>query len=399
MEELLDKTLNRLKAGQNTEEAVLLAPKEQQEELKMLLDTSLLLAKIPKLQAPKPALRRKYILEPVKQKFFSSIFHISRLAAGSTAFVLLLAVFSLGGYKALQSTPGQTLFPVKRTAESFRLKFVMSESSKAQLQLAYAESRFNEAQAILSNPQSNKEQEIAALEELSKQTQTATQSIQQVAHNQPLDSSNHPLVNKLESLAKQQAELIAKTQAENQDTDVKLAASNAAGASQSATNQAGQIKKYLTIAGSSSDPLYLVDLSADPNSISISGVIQKLNKTSITVEKLTFEISESTEIKDLDGKILTTSALKADLKIKITAKKEQNKFLAQTILLLRELIETDLGKVNGASTTPQSTTTPEQTGTTTTSILKTLPDQGPTEPENPRLGNFIIETPNPQYKP
>jgi hypothetical protein len=73
--------------------------------------------------------------------------------------------------------------------------------------------------------------------------------------------------------------------------------------------------------------------------------------------------------------------------------------LAQTILLLKDLIETDLGKVNGASTTPQSTTTPEQTGTTTTSILKSVTNQDPIEPENPRLGNFIIETPNPQYKP
>lgn len=402
MEKLLEQSVNKLRKGTDLEEVVLSVPKENQEELKALLQTSLLLMKVPTQEAPTPSFRRKYILEPVKQKFWASIFHVSRFAAGSTAFIVLFAIFAIGGYKALQSYPGQRLFSVKRTAESFRLKFVMSEASKAHLQLAFAESRLNEAQAILNNPASNKQQEIAALQELSKQTQTATESVQQVAHSQPLDSSSHPLVNKLETLAKQQTQLIAKTQEENQDADVKIAANNAAGASESATNQAGQIKKYLTIAESSVDPITLADLSSDPdpNTVSISGVIQKIGLYSITVEKTPFQITVKTDIKNLNGQKLNFDDLKLEQKIKISGKKDNSSIVAQSILVLNK-DEIEDGQIKGASTsTPESTTTPAQTGTTTPSILKpTNENLQPLESENPRLGNFIIENPNPQYKP
>ncbi|MBL8030501.1 MAG: hypothetical protein JNN11_04615 [Candidatus Doudnabacteria bacterium] len=391
--EILDNSIKMLKKGLSKSEVLLNVPLKEREELNTLLSTYLSLAHIPKNLPPTPVMRRKYILTQAKQKIWFPFLHISRLAAGSTAFLLLLTLVSAGAVQAFKSTPGQTLFSVKRTAENVRLIFVMSDTAKAELQLRYANSRLTEAESVLKNPSRNKEQEIAAFQELKNQTQIAAESLKQVAINTPLKSSNLPLANQLEDFAKKQNDFIQKTSSE--DEEVKLAASGVKDASKLAANQANQIKNYLAVAGATQDPISLADLTSDPNSVVILGDITKFEKSQITVEKVTFQISATTQVQDSSGKKLEPASLTKDTKVKITGTKDdQDQIVAASIIILNP---EEPGDVQGSSTT----TLPTQTDLTTSTSTKPVQaqDEHVPTPEKPRLGSFIIENPNPQYSP
>lgn len=395
--ENLDNSIKMLKKGLSHKEVVLSVTESEDKDSQSLVALSELLEKIPKNTPPSPALRRKYILTQSAQKVWLPFLHISRFAAGSTAFILLLALFSAGAVQAFKSTPGQTLFSVKRTAENVRLIFVMSDSAKAELQLKYATSRLTEAESILKNPSRNKEQEIAAFEELKNQTQIAAESLKQVAISKPLESKNLPLANQLEDLAKKQTELIQKNSSE--DADVKLAVSGAKDASKLAANQATQIKNYLAVAGTAQDPVALADLSVDPNAVIVLGNITKFEKSQIIVEKTTFQISSETQIQDSSGNKLENNSLKNDIKVKVVGKKDSKEKITATSITL---IDTESsGVIKGTSTsTPTGTATPEIIPIPLSTTTKdTQVEEENLAPEKPRLGSFIIENPNPQYNP
>jgi hypothetical protein len=266
----------------------------------------------------------------------------------------------------------------------------MSEAAKAQLQLDYAQNRYNEALVILNNPQSSPQQEVAALNELQNQTTTAAKSVQNAALKQPLDQTSHPLVSKLENLTTQQAALIKTSK--NTDEQVKVAASDAAKATQDTNTQIGQIKKYLTIAESSQDMnAGLVDLSTDPDIVSISGVINRVGIASVTVEKTAFQTNDKTEVTNLSGKKFAFEILKPEIKVKISAKKIADSLVAQNIIILSPEFN-DKPEVKGSSTS-----TPVSETSTPISIKPTSPS--PTPEEKPKLGTYLIENPNPQYQP
>lgn len=402
-EELLEQSINKIKQGVSLAEAVFAVSDGQKPDLENMLLAARMLAALPKNQPPKPVLQRKYALLAQKRpKLFLSFLHLSRFSAASLGSAFLLAALILGGLKASASLPGQPLFAIKRTAENVRLKFVMDEAAKAQLQLEFAQNRLNEAQVILSNPSSNKQQEIAALNELASQTKTAADSVQQLAASQPLEQNNHPIVSRLATLAQQQNSVIDKAQ--SGDEGVKAAAQSAANVSNTAAAQASQIKKYLAIAQAAQDPIALVDLSADPDAVSISGTIQKLDKQSLVVEKVEFAINDQTQVTDLAGNPLSYLSLAVNSKVKISGKKQGSKILAQNIIPLND---SGLGEVEGAATsTPASSasSTPQQDQTSTPASLKTSVAATSSQeilpaPDKPRLGSFIIENPNPQYSP
>lgn len=400
----LDNYIEQLSHGKNAGQVILNMPGQEQAEAASLAKISSALLGLPKLQAPAPVMRRKYILLPENKKIWLPFLHISNFAAGSTAALMLLAVFAIGGYQAWSSLPGQPLFAVKRTAENVRLKFIMSSEAKAQLQLAYTQNRLDEAQAILTNPQSNKQQEIAALQELASQTKTAADSVQQLALNQPLQNNSRPIVSKLENLTKQQDNLIANTH--SNDSDVTVAANSAGDASKTASDQVTQIKKYLAIAESTQDPIAMADLSSDPDTVSISGLVSKTDKDSLTVEKLQFQITDKTEIKDLAGNKVAATDLKTGAKVKVSAKKDHDKLLAQNIITLGSDANNSDGQVKGAATsTPNvnaSSTNQTVNQTSTQGSLKTPPDDATSSPISDTkipAGSFIIENPNAQYSP
>ena len=240
-EDIFNQALSKLSSGFSAEEAVF-EYSETKEKLLPLLKISADLLNLPKNPVPQPAMQKKFMLVPAKSKARFGWFSFPLLAGiGSTLVVLCL----IGtGYAALQSLPGENLFKVKKSAENLQLKFASSPQAKITLQVEIAQKRLNEAEAVLNNPGSNKEQQQAVIKELISSTSKTIAAVDNIAKSNPA-SENKPLVNSLENINNKQQELLKEIK-----TDDALANSEGAGSAEENASKLAEIKKYFAVADS-----------------------------------------------------------------------------------------------------------------------------------------------------
>ena len=267
-----------------------------------------------------------------------------------------------------------------------------NQDQKANLQVALTQKRLDEAKQIFNNPNSNPGQEQAALQELSSQTSNAVATVNSATQSNPQSDSNHPLVNSLEAITKEQQSLLADIKP---SSPVKADANSAQLALNQNSAKISEIKQFVAVA---STDQALTKLNADPNSVAVLGEINQVSKDQITVEKTTFNITSGTVIKDSDGKVLNSEDLKQKIKVNVVGLKDKNNLIAQQILV--------------TTITTASTTTPEVKGESTSTILTTSDKNptasstifcnNPTKQENDNntntaVGSYILEDPAPQF--
>jgi hypothetical protein len=393
-ENAYNQALELLQKGRFKEE-VLLELAEFKNELAPLLEISTSLLALPKNVAPRPAMQRKYMLAPSKG-FWLTWIHISKFAGISMSAMLLVSALTVTGYATFKSSPGQTLFAVKKSAEKLQLILAYNQDKKASIQVQITQNRLNEAKEIFSNPTSNIAQEQAALTELSDQTSNAVAAINTVAINDPKSNKNHPLLASLESIAKEQQNLLTDIKPGGQ---IQAAANSALKTLNQNSEKISKIKQYVAIA---SNDQALAILNADPNSVAVLGEINAISNTQITVEKTTFELTSKTIVNDSEGNTLNINSLKLNGKVNIVGIKDKNKLLAEQILITANQDSQPL--VKGASSISGTETSTveslikeanaksaEQHGSSTNTTVQKDP--------NSALGSFILEDPSPQYSP
>lgn len=354
-----------------------------QAELSSLLKLSASLLVLPKNPVPTPLMNHRYAATKAKSFWFAWE-HISRLAAASTAAMLLLSAFAVTGYAAYHSAPGQTLFAVKKSAEKLQMVLAYNQNQKASLQIEITQKRLNEARLILQNPSSNIEQEKAALTELTAQTSTAIEVINTVTANNPKGDNNHPLLSSMETITKQQQTLLKEIKPSG---EINEAAGTALVALNKNSAKISEIKQSIAIA---SNDQTLAKLNSDPDSVAVLGKISAITKTNITVEKTAFAINSQTVIKNAEGKIITPESLKPETKVSVSGKKDGETLVAKDILVINELGTEP--EVKSASTTPDIK--PFASTTSTSAISEPAK---PTTNPNQAQGSYIFEDPNPQF--
>ncbi len=240
LETQYNQVLELIEKGYSKEEALLQFSKYRN-ELEPLLEIGLALSALPKNEPPAPAMQRKYALA-VQHSLWFALTHISRFAGISISLLLLVSAISLAGYQTSQSSPGQMLFPVKKSAEKLQLILASGENAKATLQLAITQKRLSEAQAILQNPDSKPEAETAALQELADQTSTAVEAVNSAAKNNPSPESTTPLLSSLDLIARQQESLITDIK---EDSPLQASAENAIETLSKTTEKVSEIKNLV----------------------------------------------------------------------------------------------------------------------------------------------------------
>lgn len=203
-EEILDKALLELKQG-TSKDAVLLKWPEHRQALEPLLAVTEQFSNLPKNPVPEPAMQRKYLQVPIKTHAWFAWVHVSRLVSVSAAAFLLIAGSAATVYGAARSLPGQTLFPLRKTAEQIQLHFASNDIERANIQLKITQERLADAQEVFSSPHSNTSQQVAALNELNSQTGTALQTVKSVATN---NQGGSPLAASLKTISTQQQVLL-----------------------------------------------------------------------------------------------------------------------------------------------------------------------------------------------
>lgn len=209
-EEILDSAIARLKDGEQIDTVVSSYPKESQIQLRSLLMLARDFSDIPALPAPQPHRRRLYIEQPRQRN--SWISQVAGLFKNAYVVSFLIFLFGLSStaYATFISLPGDSLFTLKRSVETVRVKLTTNPESRAELQLSLANKRLQEAQQVIYTEQ-DPEAKSKAIEELNKQTVAALDDIQQIASD-PKAATNSKIAEKIkqaEDLAKNQSTLVA----------------------------------------------------------------------------------------------------------------------------------------------------------------------------------------------
>ena len=241
-EKIYNQALEMLKAGNSMEE-VLLKFADASKDLGPLLSLSNELLAMPKNLVPTPQMKRKYALAPTKN-FWLTWIHVSKFAGVSVSLMLLITALIGLSYQTLKSSPGQTLFAFKKSAEQVRV-MLASNQDKAGLQIEIAHKRLNEAQQIFNNPNSGIEEKKAALTELANQTSSAIAEVTTAAKNYPKSEKNPPLLDSLDSINHEQENLLAEIKPDN---EIKNLASSALHTLSENTAKISEIKQSVAAA-------------------------------------------------------------------------------------------------------------------------------------------------------
>lgn len=376
-ENILDQAIEKLQKGTPLSEVLLQYPREK-EQLKPLLEHTQLLLSIPKIPAPKPDMQRKYITSGIHARTWTSLLHISPWLNVSLGTLMAIAAIFSTSFAASRSLPGEMLFPVKRTAEKIQLQFAETDVEKATIQVGITKKRIAEAKQIFGQNQKNEKQELAALHELSKETEQTLKAVKTAAVTNAIHEKNHPIVASLEEISTEQNNLFNSI---NQDSNTL-----ATNSSIETSKQTKAIKQLIEVIAATTDQTTLITLDPNPSSVLTSGIISIGTKNSLTIEKTTFVITAETVVQDIDGKTaqLPTQGTKAT--IQAIKDVQTGKLIAKTV--------TVEATIKITSTTPETVKT--TTSTTPTSKIESAPEKQTNTITT--IGTFIPEDPAPQFK-
>ncbi|MEK7617689.1 MAG: DUF5667 domain-containing protein [Patescibacteria group bacterium] len=377
--EKLEEILRQLK-NQPLENGTLLGLPEEDREIAVLAAE---LQSIPLLNAPHAKIRRKYALASEPIPLWKNLVFSFRYSIGIA--ILLCVMFTSGiAYSTAGSLPGEKLFGLKKSAEQFRVKFALNGAQRAYLQLQIAKKRLNEAQQIVQNQ--NSEAAFLAISEVSKATEIAANEVQTLSPKS-IKESSRPLLSSLEDVGKQEKDLVFQL---SQNGSAQEGKEDVIALSLKNQTRVSEIKRSVAI---STAEEAIASLSSPDNAVTISGQITQIGKTSITVEKTTFFITEKTIISSSDEKIINPEDLKINAKVAVSGEKNQTQILALKVAVL-EKSEELAGEVKG-----ETTQTHAPNSTTPSSILSPSNEESDSEKANQATGSFIIEDPSPQFFP
>ncbi len=377
-DKILDQAILELASGEPLEVIASKYPNHHQELLELLPIVNQLNS-ISITPAPVPLRRHKFADQ--KTSWLQIVNFLS--AYKFVIAPLVLIVIALGGFGLNQasnnSLPGQVLYYIKSAKEQAQVTLTFDQKKLATLHVELSQKRLEEVKrAIQSN---DPKQELAALNNLTEQTEKTLTAISQVAVNPETDSNNQELLDNLVAINKEQKSLI---QAATESSDTKEQATVAL--NESKETDINLAKLIATV-----NEQTLLDL---PNKISVTGVILNINDHKVTIEKNTFMIDDQTLIIGATGEATTNSD---DLKGKVTVigTRDNNNLIAKKIVIIdpEAIVEPDpviaSPQVKGTVTTtpyPNTHVTVEQPET---DDVVAVPQEA--------YGGFIAEPADSQY--
>ncbi len=99
-------------------------------------------------------IEKKITHKAIPSPFFN-MFTLSRMSIAAFALVLILGVGGTTAAAAQQSRPGDVLFPIERALEEVRLALAVNDTTRASLQLKFAEERLAELRSLVEEAQND----------------------------------------------------------------------------------------------------------------------------------------------------------------------------------------------------------------------------------------------------
>ncbi len=297
---------------------------------------------IPKAEIPKPNLLRvrNKILDrislPNEEKsplfglsFLSSIPRYIRVTGALVGtFMIMLSMTMATVVVALESVPGQTIYPVKKMAESVQLRLATSEEQKTNLQIRFANERVDELETLI---QKQKEGKVSGAQ-IQKVAASASNDIKKTSEN-VTSKTNPTALNRIVTLSNKQAAVIQAAQVSSEG-EIKIELDKALETTKTARQLAIEnIEKAGLVVDD--EPLTIVEEKPVVNSVVAEGKLTSVSLTSISVGTATFLLTNDTEyvnIKPVD--------IKAGVIVKITGEIKEKKTYAIKITAIITEIQT-----------------------------------------------------------
>lgn len=332
-----------------------------------LMDIARSIKAFPKKAVPVPTMRFDYMSQATEIHVARGLRLVNFIGYFSgTAVALGLVIVML---VASSSKPGSTFYAYKTQGQLFRLRFVNNDATRAQLQLAYAETTLRETQTVL-NSDATGEAKVAALSDLSSKTETAVKSIQKYA----VEKNDSSILTKLETLTNKQAEIISQAH----DPEVKDAAKSALAVTEAGSKTIAEAKRLVATANESA----LAKLQDTVQTVS-GNITKIIDANTFQIDKEVLVITKDTVVQDISGAIVPFSAFKVGQKV--VAKSVR----LNDVLTVQSVSQAVVGKVKEAQTTEQSSTTGVNLNSTTDEVQDAVVGV---------QSGFIVEDPAPQYK-
>jgi hypothetical protein len=335
LEKIIDEIANRLSRGRD------ISFWQNNFQISPIVNLLSKLSAFPKARIPEADLTRiknqifdriSTHVEPLpvaKSKFSFSFF---KLASGAVGTLLIVVSLGIGtAVAALQSQPGQTIYPLKKIVENIELTLTHDPTAKANLQIQFANTRLDELATVLERKEAgeisdNETQKIISetVADLQKTTAAALDSSSKSSSSSTKQVS---ALNKLVTLSnKQTAVLKPLLSAANitNDGQVKIVLEQALETSKISKEQA---IKNIENAGLKVEDQPITLPQDEANKVTANGKV-----TAITTDTISIGTSKFWVTKDTKYDNIVSTELKAGSLVKISGEvREDKKTYAQVI--------------------------------------------------------------------
>jgi hypothetical protein len=299
------------------------------------------LSKFPKTEIPQPNLLRirNQVLDKISlpkevqesYQFVGGLLRILpralRISGGIVgAFTIILGLTISTAVAALESVPGQTIYPIKRMVENVQLRLADNDVQKANLRLKFANNRVDEMEAILQKQKEGKvtdEEAQKVVADTLKDIQTTSQTITDQSKEDP----NVNLLTKLVTLSDKQVSVISAAQVESESA-VQDDLEKALEVSKTTKEQAIENIEKAGLVVENSQPVVLVTEPEDANAVTAEGSLTAMTKTTLSIGTAQFLLTGETEFANI-----TLVDLKIGDRVKIAGEIKDKKTYALKIEL------------------------------------------------------------------
>lgn len=155
--------------------------------------------------------------EKVASGFLGILPRILRISGSVVgAFTILLSLTVGTAAAALESVPGQAIYPVKKIVENVRWQLARSEEQRTSLEIKFANNRIDELEAILKKQKEGKISEAEVQKVLADTTSDIEKTSQSV--NDSTDENKLTLLTKIVDLSNKQSAVIQAAQLASEGT-------------------------------------------------------------------------------------------------------------------------------------------------------------------------------------
>jgi hypothetical protein len=293
-----------------------------------------IIANIPKARIPQPDLARvrskildRISLPSEKETGFAFLQYVPRfIRVGSVVMggLMILVSMTVGtAVAAMESVPGQKIYPVKKIVESVQLKLATSEEEKTELQIKFANNRVEEMEAILQKQKEGKVSEAQVqkvVANTAKDIEKTTQAVAEQSKNDPKSA----VVDKMVSLSNKQTTLIQAAQVESEG-EVKIQLDKALVDSKTSMEKAIEnIEKAGLVV--ENRPIILMDEPKTENTVTAEGKLTAVSSTSLSIGTAQFLLTKDTEYVNIK-----LTDLKVDVIVKISGEIKEKKTYAAKV--------------------------------------------------------------------